>query len=186
MGAAGFVAAFQKIKDRYRKHAIAALALLLLLLLFGRDAKPVIVVVVFIILASFSTFYHNYFRSPINFELAKLFTVTAAVAYGAVAGVIVGALSVIISRALSGRFDQDTVTSLAAMAIIAVLANAFRTANIAVLGIALVFVYYLLILPFIFLFGENRMREAVYIGTNIAFNVILFINVAPFLIKVVG
>src|SRR3989338_5957825 len=102
MSARRFVERLQKAKEKYRKHALIALAMLILILFFGRTVKPLIVVVAFIVVASFSTFYQNYFRSPISFELVKLCTITGSVAYGFAAGVIIGTLSVILSRALSG------------------------------------------------------------------------------------
>ena len=180
-----FVERISKIKDKYKKHASVAIAVLILLLFFGAKIKPLVVGILFILIAAFSTFYHNYFRSPINFELIKMATILTAVAYGAVFGVIVGILSVIIGRALSGRLDQDTITSLGAISIIAVVGSMLSTANITVLGISLVVLYYILISPFIFLFGENRAREAVYIGTNLFFNTILFVNVAPWLLEII-
>ncbi|MBI2133356.1 hypothetical protein HYU11_01600 [Candidatus Woesearchaeota archaeon] len=183
MGIGELVEGFQRLKDKYRRHALVALAFLLVVLLFGASIKPVLVVVLFIILGSFSTFYHNYFRSPVNFELVKLFTIVGSVAYGSSAGIIIGVPSVIIGRALSGRLDQDTLTSIAAMVLIAVLASMFRTADITVIGIMLVVVYYVVISPFIVLFGENRGYEAVYILTNIIFNMILFIKIAPLLLN---
>ncbi len=181
-----FVIRFGKLKDRYRKHAFFAIALLLLLLFFGKSIKAVLVVTAFIIIASFSTFYHNYFRSPINFELVKLFTVIGSVAYGIGAGLVIGIFSVLIGRALSGRLDQDTLTSIAAISAIAVLAGIFSSVNIATLGILLVIVYYIIILPFILLFGENLGFESIYIFTNILFNSFMFIKLAPFIVSFIN
>ncbi|MBI4439304.1 hypothetical protein HY640_05205 [Candidatus Woesearchaeota archaeon] len=138
--------------------------------------KPLLVMLAFIIIASFSTFYQNFFRSPINFELMKFFTVISGAAYGSAAGIMVGASSVVIGRALSGRLDQDTITSIIGICIVAVLASAFREQNIAFLGIALVLAYYALISFFVFLFGKNLVHAAFYITTNIAINAFLFIN----------
>ena len=180
------VAWFQLIKDRYRNQAAIGILLLALVFIFGKNIKPVLVVTVFIIIASLSTFYHNFFRSPVNFELVKLFTVVGSVAYGAAAGVVIGVSSVAIGRALSGRLDQDTLTSMFAIVIVAFLASIFRVVNIAFLGVILVIVYYLIILPFIFLFGENRGYEAVYIGTNIVLNFVLFTRIAPLLLQFIG
>ncbi|MBI3052356.1 hypothetical protein HYY74_07955 [Candidatus Woesearchaeota archaeon] len=170
---------FASIRKKYQKHAALAVVALLAVLFFGATIKPLVVSVIFILLAAFSTFYHNYFRSPINFELMKLFTIIESVAYGALAGVIVGVTSIILGRALSGRLDQETVTSIFAMSAIAVLAGMFRDANITVLGITLALAYYLILSPFIFLFRENKARTAIYIGTNLLFNAILFINIGP-------
>ena len=180
-----FFGKLQEGRGRYKKPALIAIALLVALLLFGSAIKPLLIVTLLILIASFSTFYHNFFRSPLNFELVKLATILSSVAYGAQVGIIVGVSSDIIGRALSGRFDQDMITSLGAMVVIAILASMFRTANIAILGIVLVVAYYLMILPFIFLFGKDLGRASIYIGSNIVFNTILFLNVAPFLLQVI-
>ena len=181
-----FIVRFQEGRGRYKKQALIALAFLTLLMFFGSAIKPLLIFAFLILVASFSTFYHNFFRSPVNFELVKLATITSSVAYGALAGILVGVSSDLLGRALSGRFDQDTITSLGAMIAIAVLASMFRTANIAILGILLVVAYYLMILPFLFLFGKDLARASVYIGSNLLFNAILFINVAPLLLNIIG
>lgn len=186
MGMKRIVKWFHGLRRKYMRHAAIGILLLVFLIIFGRSIKPVLIVAAFIVLASLSTFYHAFFRSPVNFELVKLFTVVGSVAYGAVAGVIIGVSSVAIGRALSGRLDQDTLTSLAAIVVVAVLASVFRTADIAVLGVMLVIVYYLIILPFVFLFGENIGSASVYIGTNIVLNFVLFTRIAPLLLRVVG
>ncbi len=177
---------FKGIRNKYKMHAFAAILFLAILLVFGSGIKPILVVTAFIILAAFSTFYHNYIRMPINFELVKFLTIIGSVSHGVIAGILIGVFSVVLGRALSGRFDQDLVTSLAATVIIAVLAGIFRSADIVVLGIVLVIVYYILILPFILLFKENRIYAVVYVGSNLIFNSILFINLGPFLLGLVS
>ena len=181
-----FFGKLQEGRGRYKKQALIAIALLVALLLFGTAIKPLLMITLLILVASFSTFYHNFFRSPVNFELVKLATIISSVAYGSVVGILVGVSSDIIGRALSGRFDQDTITSLGAMVVIAILAGMFRTANISVLGIILVVVYYLMILPFLFIFGKDLARASIYIGSNILFNALLFMNVAPLVLNVMG
>lgn len=180
-----FLGKISSFKSKYKKHALIALSFLLVIILFGNFIKPVFVIGLLIIVASLSTFYHNYMKLPFDFELVKISTVLSGVAFGAIAGLFVGISSVTIGRALSGRLDQDTITSLLAISVVAVLASIFKASDIVRLGMILVIVYYLVILPFIFMFGKNILNASIYILSNIVINYFLFSRIAPVVLRII-
>ncbi len=173
----------KKIKEHYPKLFIAALALLAVVLVFGQNVKFVFITLTLIAAASLSTFYHNFFRSPINFELIKFSTILTAVSYGAAAGIAVGIISTIASKIISEKLDHTAIASLAGIIIIAVAASIFQGTDIVLLGIILVAVYHLITAPMQLAFGGALLYGIIYIGSNLFFNIILFTRIAPLLIK---
>jgi len=175
------------IKRHYRKLLLATaifFALFIFVLPSINFIKFLLVIPIFIILGSFSTFYHNYFHAPIDFELVKLFTVLTAVAYGIFPGIFVGVASTLFGRILSGRIDHRMIFSISAIAVISILAAAFSNSDIFVLGLALTIVYHILTAPFSLLMGDNPGFGALYIGTNIIFNILFFAKIASLLLPV--
>lgn len=175
------------VKRHYKKLLIAAavfFALFIFVLPSINFIKFMLIIPIFIILGSFSTFYHNYFHAPIDFELVKLFTVLAAVAYGIFPGIFVGVASTLFGRILSGRIDHRMIFSISAIAVISILAAAFSNSDIFVLGLALTIVYHIITAPFSLLMGDNPGFGALYIGSNIVFNIFFFAKIAPLLLPV--
>ena len=171
----------EKLRQNYFKLGLLLAFLLILNMVLGGRLTYFYVVIIFIVAGALSTFYHIFFKGPIHFELVKLATILSSVAYGAFTGILVGLLASLIGRVISGRLDQMAIVSIIAIPVIAILASAFRTADITTLGIVLVLVYTAIIFPLVMLMGGNIGFGIIYCGTNIFFNVILFIYVAPFL-----
>lgn len=174
----GAIKAF--IRKNFRKVIIALAILLLLSFLFSK-IKIILVVLFFILAASFSTFYFNFLSAPINFELVKLATILVSATYGPVPGLATGLISTVAGKALIGRIDEKLPFSMLAISIVAVLASVFSSAGIATLGIALVFVYNLTMLVMTQVLGGSWAWNIPYEGTNLLFNIFLFSRLAPFL-----
>lgn len=170
------------VKRNAIKIGIVIAIFLLSSLILGVSAQTLLTVIVFIALASFSTFYFNYVSAPINFELVKLFTILTAYNYGMAAGLTVGILSTIIGKVLIGRIDEKLPISVAAISVVAVLAAIFSTADIVVLGIILVGLYNISLLAISLGTGGDIGWNVPYEGSNFVINFILFTRIAPFLV----
>ncbi|MBI3033906.1 hypothetical protein HYY72_02005 [Candidatus Woesearchaeota archaeon] len=173
-----------RLKPYYFRAFAAALIILAAVFLFGQGLKFIAFVAVLFIAASFSTFYHNFFRSPVNFELVKFATILCSVSYGAPAGISVGVMSTIASKVISEKLDHTAIVSLVGIIVIAAAAAAFRETDIVVLGMVLVAGYHLMTAPVQMALGGTLSYGVVYVGTNILFNLILFTRIAPFLVKI--
>ena len=166
---------FNKI-DKKAKMAILAAAFLLVLF---AASKMAFWVLVFIFAASVAEIYNAYVRTPLHLDIVKLGTILTAAAYGAPAGIFVGLTSTFFAKLFSLRLDFRIVVSFAGIIIIALLAHAFSQVPIKILGIALVAVYYLVTSPINLLMGEEPAYAAVYVGSSLLVNAMLFIAVAP-------
>ena len=171
------------LRNNTGKIFLAIAVLLLISLFFGIPLKTVFMIPLLVVAASFSTFYFNYFVAPVNFELVKLATILAAVAYGFLPGLAVGIASTFFGKVLIGRVDEKLPLSMLMISIIAVAAAIFSTANITMLGITLVLAYNATMFALTQLMGGGLAWNLPYEGTNFAFNVVLFVKVAPFLLQ---
>jgi len=174
--------AFKFVRKNIAKLLVSLALLIVVSLILGISAQTLLTVVVFILLASMSTFYFNYVSAPINFELVKLFTILTAYNYGLALGLTVGVLSTIIGKVLIGRIDEKLPISVAAISVVAVLAAIFSTADIVVLGIFLVGLYNVSLLTISLATGGDIGWNVPYEGTNFVINFILFTRIAPFLV----
>ncbi|MBI2142893.1 hypothetical protein HYU20_00945 [Candidatus Woesearchaeota archaeon] len=173
------------LRGNTKKIAVAVAALALFSLLFGIPVKTTFVVLFLILAASFSTFYFNYFRAPVNFELVKLSTIIVAVTHGLLPGLAVGVASTFFGKVLIGRVDEKLPLSMLTISIIAVAAAIFNAADITTLGITLVFAYNVTMLALSIMMGGDLAWNIPYEGTNFLFNVFLFVKVAPLLLQLV-
>lgn len=173
----------ETLRPYYFKAFAVGLAILAVILIFGQDLKFIIFVSVLLVISSFSTFYHNYFKSPINFEMIKFSTILISVAYGIIPGVIVGVVSTIASKIIAEKLDQTAIVSLAGIIGLAIAAGILHSENIALMGIWLVVLYHLVTAPIQLVLGGSVVYGLVYVGSNILFNVVLFTRIAPFLLR---
>ena len=174
--------AFSLLRKHAWKLTLTAGGVIFLSYLFGTSIATMIVLIVLILLASFSTFYFNFINAPVNFELVKLVTISVAYSQGVVAGLIVGILSTILGKVLIGRIDEKLPIAVAAISVIAVLAGVFSGASIVVLGIILVAIYNIAMFSVSMATGGDFGWNLPYEGTNFFINFILFTRVAPFLV----
>lgn len=174
-----FISHFNRLN---RKVRIAVLAAAFLLVLFAAS-KMAFWVLLFIFAASIAEIYNAYVRTPLHLDLVKLGTILAAVSYGAPAGIFVGLTSTFFAKLFSLRMDFKIAISFAGIIIIAILADAFSGAPISFLGILLVALYYLITSPINLLLGEEPAYAAVYVGSSLLVNAMLFLTLAP---KLVG
>ncbi len=171
------------LRPYYLKALVAAIILLGTILVFGNSLKLIIIIGILTAAASLSTFYQNFFKSPVNFELIKFSTILVAVSYGAMLGIAVALVSTIISKIMSEKLDQTAISSIVAIVIIALAAAAFRSTDIALLGIALVIAYHAMTVPVQLALGGSPLYGLIYVGTNLMFNLFLFIRIAPMAVK---
>ncbi len=170
-----------KITRKQYMYALIAGVLALLAMLFRKDLRFLAAVVALTAAASISTFYQNFFKSPVNFELIKLATILVSVSYGLIAGLAVGIISTIASKIISERLDHTSFSSIIGIAVVAVLAAMFSNIDIVTLGIGLTVVYHIITAPMQMAMGGTLAYGAVYVGTNLLFNIALFSRLAPFL-----
>lgn len=167
------------LRSNVKRIAPAIAGLVALSLIFGISVKTTFVIVLLILAASFSTFYFNYFKAPVNFELVKLSTILVAVSHGLLPGLAVGIASTFFGKVLIGRIDEKLPLSMLTISVIAVAAAVFNAADITTLGIILVAAYNVAMFVITQVMGGELAWNLPYEGTNLLFNVFLFMKVAP-------
>jgi len=178
------VKAGEFLKNNLLKIGTGFVILIILSLILGASFQTLLMTFIFIVLGSFSTFYFNWVRAPINFELVKLSTILMAYTQGIVPGLIVGILATIIGKVLIGRIDEKLPISVVAISIVALGASVFTSVSIVTLGIILVGVYNLAQIAVSFALGGDPGWILPYEGTNFVINFILFTRFAPILVTV--
>jgi hypothetical protein len=177
------------VKAFVQKHypkAITGFAILFILsLLFDISLKQLVIMVVFIIVGAFSTFYFNYARIPVHFETVKLGTILCAVAYDVYSGLLVGLAATFFGKILIGRIDERLPISMLTISGVAVAAAIFSSANITPLGIILVLCYNITIVIMGLLLRGNLAWNLSYEGSNFLINLIWFTRVAPWLLPMI-
>lgn len=175
------------LRRNVKRIALAIACLLLVSLIFDISPRALLAVPLLILVASFSTFYFNYVVLPVNFELVKLATVLASVAYGPLPGLAVGVASTFFGKVLIGRIDEKLPLSMLAISAMALAAAFFHSpGNIAGLGMALVAAYNLAMLGLSQAMGGDLAWNVPYEGTNLLFNLFLFSKIAPVLLQLLS
>ena len=167
--------------DKKNYFTILGIALLILAIIFliGSSVKFIIIVSSLIVIASLSTFYQNFLRSPINFELIKFSTILTAASYGFLTGLIVGLVSTIASKIISEKLDQSVIVSIIGIAVAAFAASMIGSGNIVAWGIGIVILYHLITAPMQMAMGGTLAYGAIYVVTNLAFNALIFSRLGP-------
>ncbi len=162
------------LQHTFRKVAMGLFLSLIIYLLLGNRTKAIIIILAFIAIAALSTFYYNYFHSPINFELVKFSTILLSFSYGPLIGVASGIIAAILSRIWGSRLDQRVLISSAGIMVIALLASALQIPDIRLLGILLVLTYHAVTLPMSIASGDSPAFAIPYAATNMLFNIMVF------------
>ncbi len=170
---------YKVLKQNHKRIAIALIIFLAAYMLIGYKLKLIIIVFALVAAASMSTFYYNYFHSPVNIELVKFSTILASAAYGAAVGIPIAILTTILSRLWSGRLDHRILISLLGIIVVAALASIIPAGDIRLLGIMLVAAYHIITVPISIITGDNPAFTLTYAATNMLFNAALFYTLAP-------
>lgn len=176
---------FRWLKQNHKRSAVALIIFLAAYLLLGYKLKLIIIVFALVAAASMSTFYYNYFHSPVNIELVKFSTILASASYGAAVGIPIAILTTILSRLWSGRLDHRILISLLGIIIVAALASIISIGDIRLFGIIFVAAYHIITVPISIITGDNPAFTLTYAATNMLFNAALFYTLAPIMFSVI-
>lgn len=150
-----------------------------LLFFLGTTLKPFLFIGIFLLLSSFSLIYNRWFKVSLGVEFVLLSTVLTARVYGPVAGAIVGFIGLGAAEIIGTGFNEKTIISLVAIAIIGLITPFFNSVSITMTGIILTVIYDIMIIPFYLLAGSNPARSILFVATHLVWNLWVFIVLAP-------
>ena len=168
---------------RYKYQILAALAILLLAIFILAYFRKLVIMLVLMLLASVSMIYNRWVNLSIGVELIILATVIAGIFYGAGIGVLVGIITLLSAEIIGGRADPRTVVSFIGIIVVGAVAHSFAPSQIRVAGITLTVLYDLIIIPGYIYVGSNPVKSVIFAITHIAWNVLIFLNVAPLIVQ---
>ncbi len=126
------------------------------------DLSKMLIIIILLVVASFSTFYKRYFRAPPVFELMTFSTVFVTALYGLPTGLIFGAISQMASEALSGAVDAQIIIFVPARSMLAlttyIAINFFNVTDFFVLGLLAILAYNLMVQPISWFMGDMQLR----------------------------
>tara|TARA_Y100000034_G_scaffold106593_1_gene135425 strand:- start:183 stop:743 length:561 start_codon:yes stop_codon:yes gene_type:complete len=140
-------------------------------------------IIFFILIGAFSMWYHVYIKWTLGMELVFSGTVLCSIAYGPLAGAIVGFFGLFLGKLLTMRISPITLLSLIGIIIVGIVAHFIFTGNVSVTGITLLLAYNIILLPLYYMMGGNPIRILTFSATHLLFNWWMLSNVAPMLLK---
>jgi len=181
------------IEQYFTNKNILITFLMLISLLIYIVNKPLFFVSLLILIGAFSmvvdriiSIFFFYAQMGYSFELILLVTVVSGTAYGPVAGVIVGGLSITLGYILSQRLSIYSIATIPTYILIGFLAHLSANYNIVLVGTAFAIFYNIIVsLIIIPLLGAKPINCIIFGITNIIFNIFVFSRIAPWLLGMI-
>ncbi len=174
------------------KKNILIMSLMLISLLTYMINRPIFFVFLLIFIGAVSmvvdrliSMFFFYAQMGYGFELILLVTVISGIAYGSVAGMIVGGLSITLGYILSRRLSIFSIVTVPSYMIIGFLAHYFSNYNIVTVGVLFAILYNMIVsLIIIPVLGAKPVKCLIFGITNVLFNVFMFSRFGDWLLGV--
>ncbi len=167
-----------------KKTTIILVAAMILLLGFARSLVIVGILLLLNIILGLLVRPFKYFLAGI--EIVTLITITTSLAYGRLAGMIVGGIALLTNLIAIARITPRVFLFILTMAALAWLAPFFAGFGVTAVGITANIAYNAMVLTSVVIFGGDLSKGLIYGAVNTAFNVFLFSAVAPWVLRVMG
>lgn len=174
-------------KDKYliSAYLICLIIFIFLYGFFAKQIKTMFFVTGFILLNIFISSYKKTIEFPIEIEVLTFGIVLCTIAYGVKAGLIVAILGGLLSSILYGYISVFLLPLLLGYILVAFMTPFFAFLNLAAAGIIITIIKNLFLFFFYHLvFSYDVGKNISFSVSNILVNLILFMNVAPFLVRV--
>ena len=160
---------------------------LVLFILFSEQIKALFFVTGFILLNIFISAYKKNFQFPIEIEILTLGIFFCTYFYGINAGLIVGIVGGLLSSVLYGYVSLFLIPMIIGNMLVAVLTPLFSPLHYSLAGIILTIIKNgFVFMIYHFVFGYNIGKNLSFSISNILLNIVLFLNIAPFLMLVMN
>ena len=173
---------FEKIKKKHFKYILIILLIIPLLFFYGRKLLAAIFVTSFILLNILISGYKKNFQLPIEIEILTLGIVLGTYLFGITAGLLIAIFGTILSSAFYGYYSPFLIPMVLGNVIVALLTPYFPESSVFISGTILsiiknTFVFF----SYHILFNYHVGKNLAFSISNILLNLILFLNIAPFL-----
>lgn len=178
------------IKYDIKQHSREVNAVLLILFaasvfMFSNYMRAGIVLFALTAMGAVSRSWQRFFPLEFGIELVMLATVVSGVAYGALAGAVVGFLSLVLSTLLTQEDPGKMWPAFGTIILIGFFAGTLSIANIALWGVLFTVAYDTIITIIYIAMGFSPIKTLIFDATHIAFNYFVFYHIAPALVSVI-
>ncbi len=180
----------KKRKDyfRYLIYAMTLFSVILFIftIIASKTARAAIFVALFIILNMIIASYKRFIRLPIEFEVLTLGIVICTVQFGLKTGLVLAILGGILSFVVGYNINPFSFPMLLGYILIAFVSFLFKGLDITLVGILATLANNLFVFTaYYYAFRYDFFKNLSFSLSNIVLNVIFFLNLAPFLMKLI-
>lgn len=171
----------ERLDQRVLVYGAIALALLIFSILIFNYSKAIFFIALFIALNSVISI----FSIPnIDIELVSLGTILCTLSFGIKAGLAVAILGSIFGDVVNGTFSHPTIPMMIGYCFIALVTPLFSGLGIVFGGIMIVLLANVLLFIIYYAINYDFLSNVMSSGSNIIWNLTLFLKVAPFLFSI--
>jgi len=173
---------------RHRWKVLFLGIFLLIFVNYTRLVKDSLIILVLMIIGSFSTFYKYRMKISLGVELVTMVTVLTSIVYGPIIGAIVGVITSTLSVVLPQMVDASDVLYIASKIVVAIVVYILRNSPLMYLCIIALVIEWIISEPLRLMSGsiELRMMSFLYMSTGLIWNIFMFIYLAPPLLSIMG
>ena len=174
------------LKNRWK---VLLLGIFLLIFInYTRLVKDILIILVLMVIGSFSTFYKYRVKISLGVELVTMVTVLTSLVYGPIIGAIVGVISSTLSVVLPQMVDASDVLYIVSKIVVAIVVYILRGSPLMFLCVIALVIEWIMSEPLRLMSGsiELRMMSFLYMSTGLIWNIFVFIYLAPPLLNMMG
>ena len=178
-------------KDKFNFIVFAlvgfALVLLALVLIKSKTARASIFVTLFIVANMILSSYKRFLKIPIEFEVLTLGIVICTVRFGIKAGLVVAILGGILSFIVGYNISPFSFPMLLGYILIAFTSFILSSLDLFLIGMAATLINNIFVfIVYHFSFRYDLVKNVLFSASNILFNLIFFMNLAPILLSIIN
>lgn len=171
----------KKTHYKYFTYGLGIFAFLLFLFI-SKKIRAALTVSVFIVLNMILSSYKKFIKIPVEIEFLTLGIVFTTLTYGVKAGLVIAILGGILSFIVGYNISPFSFPMLTGYIMMAILSYFLRFLDITSVGLIVTLMNNVLVFSlYNFVFKYDIVKNLSFSLSNIIFNVILFINVVPYL-----
>jgi hypothetical protein len=179
----------KKLKEQTPSRLLIYLLIIsiILFLFSSKGLRSAFFIVFFAAANVFATLYKRYFYLPVEFEILSLGIVLCSYTYGLTAGLAVAIIGGLAYTVFCTNFSPFTFPMLLGYCLMAVIGTFVPVQNIILLGIIANVAHNMFVFTIYHVFfSYNIFKNLVFSISNIIFNALLFWNLGPLILRIMG
>lgn len=169
---------------------LGLLGLFLLVVFFNPLARTLKILVIMLAFTAINVFIKRFLRPfkslPLEIEVSTMGSVVVTLLFGVKAGILTAVLTCFAANYFTRGIDLYTPMMTSGYVLAAILALFLAPANIAAGGIIVTLIVNAYLIVIFHMVGYSLLENSMFGLSNVVFNAILFLKVAPWLLQTLG